>query len=148
MHRTYANVKKIHDTIGGKTYTFKSKFERDWAKYLQLLKEQGFINDWSYEPTKFIFEDETFGPISYTPDFGIQEDGRPVYFQECKGHFDSPTNTKFRRMAKPKHYPDIEIDLILQRFTKKNARKREIAAKYVRRVIDASQIFRQVKGLI
>ncbi len=47
------------EMIGGKSYKFRSKLERNWAAYLQFLKESGEICDWRFEQTKFTFPDET-----------------------------------------------------------------------------------------
>ena len=74
----------------------------------------------------------------------IENDGTVVY-QETKGYYDGQTNTKLRRMAR--HYPDTIFELVLQRIPKrggKGAGRRRIAAKYTRRIIDASKIFKQI----
>ena len=143
------NNRYVTETIGGKTYTFRSLFERDWALYLQLLKEQKQILNWFYEQAVYYFPNEKTAPVQYTPDFTVIDKDGYTYIQETKGWHDGKTNTKLRRMAK--YYPDLPIELVLMRIPKKGgkgAHRRAIAAKYARRVIDASEIFRQVKGLI
>ena len=129
-------------TVGGKTYYFRSKFEWKWARYLQLLKEQGHILGWLYEPERFFFPNEKTAPVQYTPDFKVL--GHLVdYWQECKGYHDGPTNSKLRRMAK--HYPDEIFELVLMRIPKKGkgVNRRAVAAKYTRRIIDGGKILRQ-----
>lgn len=150
MRKEYRNV-PTHIIIDGQDYGFKSKFESRWAQYLQFLKESGQIFSWHYEKNTFYFKDEATAPVQYTPDFLIREKfGCPEYdyWQECKGYFDSQTNTKFRRLQS--HYPGIVIDLVLQSKPKrgKNAHKIMIAQKYVRRVIYANEIFKQLGRII
>ncbi len=138
-------------TIGGKQYYFRSKFERRWAAYLELLRTQGHIVGWWYEPQTFVFEGVKSGPVCYRPDFKVAERvgtietllGTKCYWQECKGLHDGQTNTKFKRMAE--QYPDEPIELVLLHIPKdgKGARRREIAAKYCRRIVDGGAILRQ-----
>jgi hypothetical protein len=145
------NSTRVTATIGGKTYHFRCKLEYRWAKYLQFLQDAEQIFDWSYETKEFMFTDfgYTKGPFVYRPDFFVQEnDGREVIY-ECKGHHDSDTNSKFQRMAK--HYPNVRMILVLQRIPKrstKGAMRRFNASRYVERIIDASEIFRQIKGYV
>ena len=134
--------------IGGKEYRFRSKFEYRWALYLQFLKEHGKIQAWDFESTRFIFDGVENRPREYTPDFEITDYDGSCYFQECKGHHDSQTNSKFRRIHE--HFPDEVMELVLLRIPKsgtKGVNRRRIAAKYTRRIIDASEIFKQIKGL-
>ena len=139
------------ETVGGKTCHFRSQFEYKWAQYLQFLKESREIQEWEYEPETFYFPNEKTAPVQYTPDFKIIELDvfkECVIWQECKGYHDGPTNSKLRRMAK--HHPNEVMELVLQRIPKKGkaANRRRIAAKYTRRIIDASVIFKQIKGIL
>lgn len=137
--------------IGGKQYYFRSKFERRWATYLELLRTQGHIVEWWYEPQAFTFEGVKSGPVVYHPDFKVAENkqlpsGAVIlehYWQETKGLHDGQTNTKLRRMAE--QYPGEIIELVLLRIPKggKGARRREIAAKYCRRILDGGKILVQ-----
>ena len=144
------NAVRVKETVGGKTCSFRSMAEYRWARYLQLLKEQGHIQDWEYEPRKFLFLGEISAPVQYTPDYRITEPDGTVVYQEFKGYHDRGTNTKLQRMAK--HYPHVIMELVLQRMPKtqksKGANRRRVAAKYVRRIIDAGEVFKQVKGLL
>lgn len=136
----------VTDTIGGKQYYFRSKFEHRWAQYLELLKKNDEIIDWEYEPDKFYFREESRGPWVYIPDFKITDFDGSTYYQETKGYHDGTTNSKFQRMAK--YYPDVVMELVLQRIPKKKPGKginrRKAAERYVRRIIDASEIFKQI----
>ena len=147
------NAKKTTMTIGGKTYNFRSEFESVWAKYLQFLQDCEQIADWDYEPTKFDFW--KFGyrnkPYEYTPDFLITNNDGTTYFQETKGYLETRDNSKYLRMSK--HYPDIQIEIVMQRIPKKgkgfqNFAKLKAKSGIIRRIIDASEILKQVKGLI
>ncbi len=130
-------------TIGGKEYYFRSKFERRWAEYLELLLTQGHIVEWWYEPQVFVFEGVKSGPVCYHPDFKVAERDSVYHWEETKGLHDGQTNTKLKRMVE--YYPGEAIDLVLLHIPKsgKGARRREIAAKYCRRIVDGGAILRQ-----
>jgi len=129
-------------TIDGKHYHFRSKLEARWAKYCQFRKEQGLIKDWAYEQTRFLFPGETRGAVQYLIDFDILNNDGTFHYEECKGRLTGKDNTKFRRVRK--YRPEVEIDLVMQRIPKKHSGTLRIAAKYTRRIIDASKIFRQL----
>ena len=146
------------EVVGGKTCHFRSQLEYKWAQYLQFLKDNDKVIDWEFEPKTFDFQGKGYvkGPFMYLPDFKVVECHgcslcKPtIIWQECKGYHDGDTNSKLRRMAQC--YPDETMELVLQRIPKKGGHKgagrRRIAAKYVRRIIDASEIFKQMKGLL
>jgi len=144
------NNQHITATVGEKKCHFRSKLEYQWAQYLELLKIHEQIVDWDYEPEVFYFLGERTAPVQYRPDFKVIENDGTIVWQETKGYHDGKTNSKFRCMAK--HYPGVVIELVLQRIPKHNkgigANRRRIAEKYVRRIIDASEIFKQCKGII
>ena len=143
------NNQRVTATVGGKKCYFRSKFEYCWALYIQFLKDSCQIVDWDYEPKVFYFPNEKTAPVQYRPDFKVIENDGTELWQETKGHHDGKTNRKFQRMRK--HYPDIVMELVLQRVPRtgsKGANRRRVAEKYCRRIIDASAIFKQVKGLI
>lgn len=78
---------------------FRSRWEANYARYLNLLVKQGKIRRWEYEPDTFIFEGVTRGAISYTPDFKVFGlDGSHEY-HEVKGWMDGPSKTRLKRMA-------------------------------------------------
>ena len=139
--------------IGGKTITYRSEFESKWAKYLQFLQDCEQIADWEYEPKKFTFRE--FGyknkPYEYTPDFRITNNDGSTYFQETKGYLETRDNSKYLRMSK--HYPDVKLEIVMQRIPKKgkgfqNYAKLKAKSGIIQRIIDASEIFKQTKGLI
>ena len=90
----------------------RSRWEANYARYLNWLKAKGQIAAWEYEPDTFWFEAIKRGTRSYTPDFKVTEnDGRVVY-HEVKGWMDAKSATKLKRMAK--YYPEVRVIVIDQ----------------------------------
>src|SRR5687768_3513242 len=89
--------------IGGIRKYFRSRWEANYARYLEWLKTNGEIVSWTHEPKTFWFEKIKRGTRSYLPDFCvIEKNGKEVYY-EVKGYMDSKSKTKIKRMAK--YYP-------------------------------------------
>lgn len=105
----FSHIKSGWETIGGKRMYFRSKLEKDCAKIFQTQKERGFIQDWSYEPTTFWFNEIKRGVRSYKPDFliKIKEDS---FWIECKGYMDAKSKTKIRRFKK--YYPNRSLSVV------------------------------------
>lgn len=96
--------------IGGKRKYYRSKWESNYAYYLEWIKIGGQIKEWSHEPKVFWFEGIKRGCVSYLPDFHvINNDGTEAY-HEVKGWMDARSITKIKRMAK--YYPDIQLIVI------------------------------------
>lgn len=96
--------------IGGIDKYYRSRWEANYARYLQWLKDQGKILDWLHEPMTFWFEDIKRGSCSYLPDFMVTElDGRRDC-HEVKGWMDTRSATKLKRMKK--YHPSIKVVLI------------------------------------
>lgn len=139
----YRGVEKGWATVGGKTCYFKSKLERRWAQYLELLNLLGEIHDWEYEPVKFEFGKIRSGTVFYTPDFWVSTGPMEHIWHEVKGHLTQKDVTKFRRMQK--YHPNELLILVMQREPKKANACRILgnAEKYVRRVIYAETLLKQ-----
>ncbi len=133
---------RVTATIGGKTCNFRSKLEYRWALYLQWQVEQGLIKDWWYEQTTFRFTDEKAGALKYLIDFDIRNLDNTFHYEECKGYLSTRDRSKFRKVAK--YYPDTIIDLVVMQPNRISPNNRRIALKYIRRIVDASMIFRQL----
>ena len=148
FHKEYRN-QRTSLVFDGTNYNFRSKFEANWALYLQLLKESGHIKDWAYEQTRFTFKDEMRGAKQYLVDFDILENDGTFRYEECKGYLEPDTITKLQRVKK--YRPEVVIDLVMQRIPKKgNAGRRiqRIARQTLaRRVVDGTKILRQA-GII
>lgn len=99
--------------IGGKRSYYRSRWEANYARYLEFLKRSGVILEWRHEPKTFWFDGIRRGVCSYLPDFEVSyPDGRTAY-HEVKGYFDPRSRTKLKRMAK--YHPDVEVRVIARR---------------------------------
>jgi hypothetical protein len=94
----------------GDTY-FRSRWEANYARYLNLLMRMGVVTEWAYEPETFWFEGVKRGTVSYKPDFRVmyKDDPKPVYV-ELKGWVQDKDHTKWKRMAK--YHPHIKLEII------------------------------------
>lgn len=88
---------------------FRSSWEANWARYLNLLKQNKDIYKWEYESERFEFPVKR-GIRSYTPDFKVWDNNGDIYYYEIKGQMDISSEIKFRRMNI--YYPYIRIILI------------------------------------
>lgn len=96
--------------IGGINKYYRSKWEANYAYYLEWLKQKGQIADWKHEPEVFWFDGIKRGCVSYLPDFWVQEVGGSVAYHEVKGWMDDRSKTKIRRMAK--YHPKVRLIVI------------------------------------
>lgn len=96
--------------IGGYKKYYRSRWEANYARFLQWLKETGKIKDWKHEPKTFWFEGIKRGCVSYLPDFWVEELNGDDSFHEVKGWMDDRSKTKINRMAK--YYPNILLVVI------------------------------------
>ncbi len=108
--RTGTTWKAAWREIGGVRKYYRSKWEANYAYYLQWLKENGEICDWTHEPKTFWFEGIKRGTNSYLPDFWVQEIGGAEAYHEVKGWMDDRSKTKIRRMAK--YHPSVKLIVI------------------------------------
>jgi hypothetical protein len=89
---------------------FRSGWEANYARILNVLVAQNRIHRWEYEPDPFRFPLK-YGPLSYTPDFKVWEvDGGTHYYVEIKGWMDEKSRLKHLRMAQ--FHPDVPIRII------------------------------------
>lgn len=95
--------------LGGKF--FKSRWEANFARYLNFLKASGNILSWEYEPIRFDFEKIKRGTRSYLPDFAVMDkvDSEP-YFYEVKGWMDKKSATRLKRMGL--YHPKVRLIII------------------------------------
>ena len=67
----YPNIQRgDYECSKGSVY-FRSKWEANYALYLDFLVERGEIASWEYEVDVFMFEEIKLGTRSYRPDFKI-----------------------------------------------------------------------------
>jgi hypothetical protein len=102
--------KAAHRTIGGVQKYYRSRWEANYARYLEWLRARGDIQAWAHEPKTFWFEKIRRGVCSYLPDFMVTENSGAVIFHEVKGWMDARSATKLKRMAK--YHPDVKIIVI------------------------------------
>jgi hypothetical protein len=89
---------------------FRSAWEANYARYLNLLIQDGQIKSWEYEPHTFVFEAIKRGTRAYTPDFKVIVKGGAHEWHEVKGWMDERSQTRLKRMAK--YFPDEKIIII------------------------------------
>lgn len=89
---------------------FRSRWEANWARYLNWLQQVGEIRGWEYEPHEFEFAGVKRGNRFYLPDFRVVNKDGSVEYHEVKGYMDSRSQTKLKRMAK--YHPDVKVVLI------------------------------------
>jgi len=99
-----------HYDIGGVDMFFRSKWEANYALYLNWLKKVSHIKGWEFEPEKFVFDKIQFGTRSYLPDFKVFNNDGTVEYHEVKGYMDPKSATKLKRMTK--YFPEVKIVLI------------------------------------
>lgn len=99
--------------IADRRHYFRSRWEANYARYLQWLKERGDILEWEYEPETFWFEGIKRGVRSYLPDFRVHELNGSKPIHEVKGWMDARSKTTLKRMAK--YHPDQTIILIREK---------------------------------
>lgn len=89
---------------------FRSRWERNYARYLNyLIKNNQFIK-WEYEVDIFWFEKIKRGVVSYKPDFKVYNLDGTIEYHEVKGWMDDRSKTKIKRMAK--YYPQVKLYII------------------------------------
>ena len=96
--------------IGGIRKYYRSKWEANYAYYLEWLRQKGQIAAWKHEPETFWFDGIKRGCVSYLPDFWVQEMDGAVAYHEVKGWMDDRSKTKIRRMAK--YHPAVRLIVI------------------------------------
>lgn len=93
-------------TVGDQRCYFRSKWEANYARYLEFLKGLGAIVSWAHEPITFWFDGIRRGCVSYLPDF-LVVDGNGQAYHEVKGRMDAKSRTKLKRMAK--YHPTVKM---------------------------------------
>lgn len=96
--------------IGGIKKYYRSRWEANYARYLEWLKSIGEIKAWEHEPDTFWFEGILRGVRSYLPDFKVTEKDGEIVYHEVKGWMDDRSKTKIKRMAK--YHPSVKLIVI------------------------------------
>lgn len=88
----------------------RSRWESNWAHYLNWLVAKGEITSWAYEVDTFEFERIKRGVRFYTPDFKVTNLNGSIEYHEVKGYMDQKSRTKLSRMAR--YHPTVTIVVI------------------------------------
>lgn len=90
---------------------FRSSWEANYARYLNLLIKMKVVESWEFEPETFWFEGVKRGVVSYLPDFKVKYlgDSRPEYI-EVKGWVVAKDRTKWRRMKI--YHPNVKLIVV------------------------------------
>lgn len=110
MNRANASWGAAWREIGGYKKYYRSKWEANYARYLEWLKQKGDISDWKHEPETFWFDGIKRGCMSYLPDFKVTESNGSIAYHEVKGWMDDRSKTKIKRMAK--YHPNVKLIVI------------------------------------
>lgn len=105
----FENIQRGNYLVAGKEMYFRSKWEANYALYLEFLKQQKAIKDWHYESKIFEFPVK-HGTTRYMPDFQVEEKDGSLRYVEVKGYLTSKAKTQIRRMAK--YFPNVKLDLV------------------------------------
>jgi hypothetical protein len=106
--------------IGGKRLYARSKWEANYACYLEFLKQNNKIKEWLHEPKTWWFEGIKRGVVSFKPDFEATLLDDTFLVIEVKGWMDAKSKTKLARMAK--YYPHVKVKLVDKDWFKLNTK--------------------------
>lgn len=107
--------------VGDKKIYFRSRWEANYARYLEFLKQKGEIKDWLHEPQTFWFSKIKRGTLTYLPDFKVIKNDETHYWVEVKGYYDQRSLTKIKRFKK--YFPNESLLLIDKVWYKENSKK-------------------------
>lgn len=126
----YEHIERGEYMVGDRVYCFRSKWEANYAVYLEWLRVKKQIKSWRYEPKFFDFMPfgKLRGVTRYLPDFEVTENNGEVHYDEVKGYMDGKSKTKLRLMAK--HYPNVKLNVIGKEFMGDLNRKKKLLKLY------------------
>lgn len=101
-------------SVGEYRKYFRSRWEYNYAVYLEWLRANGQIKKWEHEPETFWFKGIKRGVMSYLIDFRITNCDNTIEYHEVKGFMDKRSVTKIKRMAK--YYPDVKLVVISKKY--------------------------------
>ena len=106
-NKKHGSWKSDWRTIGGKKTYYRSRWEANYARYLEFLREAAQIANWLHEPTTFLFVKEQ---SSYLPDFLVTLTNGEIEYHEVKGWMDDRSFTKISLMRK--YHPEKKLVLV------------------------------------
>lgn len=96
--------------IGGIRKFYRSRWEANYARFLEWRKQRGEVAVWLHEPETFWFDGVKRGCVSYLPDFKVTLPNGDIEFHEVKGWMDPASKTKIKRMKK--YHPSVVLIVI------------------------------------
>lgn len=90
--------------------SFRSAWEANVARWLNLRIAAGELASWAFEPRVFSFPGVTRGAVCYTPDFRLVYPNGEVEYLEVKGREVSKDRTKWKRMRE--YYPHVKLSVL------------------------------------
>jgi hypothetical protein len=124
---TAKSIKGSWVELGDKRFYGRSRWERNFARYLNFLLERGEIKNWFHEPHTFWFEKIKRGVRSYLPDFKVEHNNGSTEWFEVKGYMDDKSRTKLKRMGI--YYPEEKIRVVDGQWFKENNKKMRLLIK-------------------
>lgn len=110
--RGHSNVSAGERPDLGNVY-FRSSWDANIARYLNLLQQCGEVRSWGYETRTFQFHNATVKPFTYTPDFEVVTPSGDTEYWEVKGWKDKKWEHKLALFRKT--YPEERLRVINQR---------------------------------
>ena len=103
--RNKASWKSGWREVGGAKYYFRSRWEANYAHYLESCRVSGVIKKWEHEPHLFVFEAVETKYKTYLPDFRVTMADNSVEYHEVKGWFDERSKAKIEYMGL--YFPEV-----------------------------------------
>ena len=103
---------------------FRSSWEANYARYLNLLIKHGNIAKWEYEPDEYEFVKIKRGNRYYKPDFKVFYNDGTFEYHEVKGYYDRQSLTKLKRFRK--YFPHLQLIMIDEVWFKNNKHLKKI----------------------
>ena len=127
--RSHGSWKAGWREIGGLRVYFRSRWEANYARYLEFLRTHGEIVGWEHEPQTFWFEKIRRGVRSYLPDFRVtlkcKEENLlklPDFeYHEVKGWMDARSRTTINRMRI--YHPNVKLVIIDKEWFKRTGKQ-------------------------
>lgn len=96
--------------VGAQRCYFRSRWEANYARHLEALREAGHVIAWEHEPRAFAFAGLESGPVSYLPDFRVVLASGQTEWHEVKGWMDDRSRQAIALMAQ--QYPAERLVVI------------------------------------
>lgn len=126
----YSNVRKGYAFDLSDGHYYSSGWERDFARFLNMLEACGVVDGWGYEVQEFSFQSLGYkrGPFTYKPDFAVRFsnklstktkkllkhifshiDNGALVFVEVKGQETGKDRSKWKRFNK---HVDTPLEIV------------------------------------